>query len=104
MDAADLRLRAPDISKLLKTLGSAPRLLMLCRLSEREMSVGELQPAAGLTQSAVSQHLAILRRDELVKTRRRGQKVYYSLNGTDVTAVIQAVCRAVAKPNAKAAA
>jgi ArsR family transcriptional regulator, virulence genes transcriptional regulator len=97
MDTSDLRLRAGHISKLLKTLSSEPRLLVLCQLAEREMSVGELQSAVGLSQSAMSQHLAVLRRDELVTTRRDRQTVYYSLNGTLAKAVIEGVCRAVSK-------
>ena len=104
MDATDLRARAREISKLLKTLGSAPRLLVLCQLAETEMSVGDLQRKVGLGQSALSQQLAVLRRDGLVKTRRDRLNVYYSVSGTLAPAVIQEVCRAISKQDVKRAA
>ena len=64
---------------LLKALGNQKRLEILYYLSEKEMSVGELEAKVGLSQSALSQHLAVLRRREIVKTRRKAQTIYYSL-------------------------
>jgi DNA-binding transcriptional ArsR family regulator len=68
--------RAADF---LRALASENRLLVVCRLAEGEHSVGGLVAAVGLSQSAVSQHLARLRRDGLVATRRDAQTIYYSL-------------------------
>jgi DNA-binding transcriptional ArsR family regulator len=76
-------------SKLLKAMSNRHRLTILCQLVQREMCVGELEAVVGLSQSALSQHLARLRRDALVKTRRAAQTIYYSLAGAEASAVIQ---------------
>jgi len=74
----ELERKAAAAAKLLKLLGNEHRLLILCRLSlRREMSVNELADAVGLSQSALSQHLAKLREDGLLGTRRDAQNVFY---------------------------
>jgi DNA-binding transcriptional ArsR family regulator len=72
---------AAQAARLLKAMGSPHRLMVLCHLSEGERSVSELGALLGLGQSALSQHLARLRGDRLVKTRRERQTIYYSLDG-----------------------
>ncbi|MFQ2913159.1 ArsR/SmtB family transcription factor [Aeromonas caviae] len=69
---------------LLKALANERRLFILCQLLDRELSVGELNEVLGLSQSAMSQHLAVLRRDELVATRKEAQTVYYTNQIKDV--------------------
>ncbi|HVZ53872.1 MAG TPA: metalloregulator ArsR/SmtB family transcription factor [Pseudolabrys sp.] len=77
---AELERKAAEAAKLLKLLGNEHRLLILCRLSlRREMSVNELVEAVGLSQSALSQHLAKLREDGLLGTRRDAQTIFYHL-------------------------
>lgn len=66
-------------AQLLKTLANEHRLLILCLLSEGELSVGQINEQLPLTQSALSQHLALLREQALVLTRREAQTIYYSL-------------------------
>lgn len=73
---------------LLKSMANETRLLILCQLAHGERSVSELLEAIPLGQSAMSQHLAILRRERLVTTRREGQLIYYSLSSKEVRAVI----------------
>lgn len=75
-------------SSLLKSMANESRLMILCQLSQGEMTVGELSQRIPLSQSALSQHLGILRREELVKTRRQSQYVWYSLDSGDASAVI----------------
>src|SRR3546814_5329706 len=70
---------ANEAAALLKALAHPARLLVLCQLVEGEASVGELQPITGLSMSALSQHLAVLREMELVTTRREAQTIYYAL-------------------------
>lgn len=70
---------AQSAARLLKLLASEQRLLLLCRLVEGEASVGVLAEHARLTQSATSQHLAKMRAEGLVATRRDGQTIYYRL-------------------------
>ncbi len=79
MDPEAMRAHAADASRLLKVLGNEKRLMLLCLLSEGELSVGDLNTRLDLSQSALSQHLAILREDGLVTTRREAQSIYYDL-------------------------
>ncbi len=74
-----MRAHAGEAARLLKALGNEKRLLLLCLLVDHEHSVGELNARLDLSQSALSQHLAVLREDGLVQTRRDGQTIYYSL-------------------------
>ncbi len=78
-DAARFEASAAAAAQLLKALANERRLMILCQLSGGEMTVGALQPRVGLSQSALSQHLAVLRGDGLVATRRDGQAVHYSI-------------------------
>jgi ArsR family transcriptional regulator, virulence genes transcriptional regulator len=75
---AELERRAAEAAGLLKLLANENRLLILCRLvAEREMSVGDIADAVGLSQSALSQHLAKMRDEGLVATRKKAQTVFY---------------------------
>lgn len=89
MELDHLEKKAGQASALLKAMSNQSRLLILCQLNEGEKSVGELERIVGLSQSALSQHLARLRRDKLVKTRREAQTIYYSLQGEDALTVIK---------------
>ncbi len=89
MDIELLQQNARRASALLKALSNEHRLLILCQLQSGEHSVGELERLVGLSQSALSQHLARLRRDRLVRTRRVAQTIFYSLDGEEATAVIR---------------
>lgn len=74
---------------LLKAMANERRLQILCMLHNQEMSVGELCNKLALSQSALSQHLAWLRRDGLVNTRKEAQTVYYTLSSKEVKAMIE---------------
>lgn len=81
--------RAGEAAQLLKLLANENRLLILCRLvAKGEMPVNAIVAAAGLGQSAVSQHLAKLRDDNLVTTRRDGQTIHYRIADPNVARVI----------------
>jgi len=75
----------------LKILANDWRLMILCELLKGERSVGELEEIVSLSQSALSQHLARLRRSHLVKTRRESQTIYYSIADPGVTKIIGAL-------------
>lgn len=83
--------KARDASRFLKALAHESRLLLLCLLSEKERSVGELEAILSLRQPTVSQQLARLRLEGFVSTRRDGKTVYYSLANDDVRRVIGVV-------------
>lgn len=76
-------------SKLLKAMGNARRLEILYYLMQNEMNVTELETAVGLSQSALSQHLAILRAENVVKTRREAQTIYYSIKSEKALKILQ---------------
>lgn len=69
--------RAGEAARLLKALSNERRLMILCQLGEGERAVGELLPLVGLSQSALSQHLAVLREEGLVAGRREGVSILY---------------------------
>jgi ArsR family transcriptional regulator, virulence genes transcriptional regulator len=91
--AGAMQEQAEAASELLKAMANPQRLRVLCLLIEREMSVGELNALVPLSQSALSQHLAVLRERALVKTRRDAQTVYYSVADGTVHDVIEALHR-----------
>ena len=70
---------AGDAAGLMKALGNESRLMILCTLADGERSVGDLNEIIPLSQSALSQQLARLRRDGIVETRRESQTIHYSL-------------------------
>lgn len=80
-------------AELLKAMANPQRLRVLCLLVEREMSVGEINALVPLSQSALSQHLAVLREKNLVSTRREAQTVYYSVADGTVHDVIEVLHR-----------
>lgn len=80
---------ASRAAKLMRALANDSRLLILCYLDGRELSVTELNRNLDLSQSALSQHLAVLRKDGLVKTRRESQTIYYSLEGDTAKRIIR---------------
>lgn len=89
MDPAQLAAAADEASEFLKSLASPVRLKILCMLSGRECSVGELADAMGVRQSVASQHLALLRKDDLVTARRDGQTIWYSLADQRVVRIME---------------
>ena len=87
-------------SQLLKSLSHPDRLLLLCQLTQGEYCVGELESLVGVGQPSLSQQLGILRKDELVSTRREGKQIYYSIASDDALAVLQLLYqRFCAKPD-----
>ena len=84
-----MREKLHNVTPLLKALSNESRLLILCLLTQGEMSVSELNRRFDLSQSALSQHLAKLRRDNLVDTRRDSQTIYYSLASPEAGRLIR---------------
>ena len=82
-------------TKLLKAMGNEHRLLVLCHLLDGEKRVAELEKLTGLSQSALSQHLAKLRSQRLVATRRQSQTIHYSLASFEVDQVIHLLHRPI---------
>jgi len=76
-------------SELMKTLGHKDRLMVLCHLIPGEKSVGQLADLLDIPQSPLSQHLARMRKEQLVTTRREAQTIYYSIASTEAARMVQ---------------
>lgn len=91
-DLSDLKANAAAMAARMKLMSHPERLLMLCRMDEGEASVRELVELSGLSQSAVSQHLSMLRDEDAVSIRGEAQTRFYSLKDPVVRAIIHALC------------
>jgi Predicted transcriptional regulators len=107
-DLSAMQAHAGDAARLLKALANERRLQVLCLLAEGERSVGELNELLDLSQSALSQHLAVLREEGLVQTRREAQTIHYSLMPGPAAQVMETLhciyCGPAAAPGKKRAA
>ncbi len=83
------REKADEAAAFLKTLANENRLMVLCHLAQGEKSVTELETLIGIRQPNLSQQLARLRAEGLVKTRRDAKSIYYSLDSSEVMLVVQ---------------
>lgn len=101
---AQLQSNAQRAARFLKLMANPKRLMVLCQLSAGEKSVGELERIVRLSQSALSQHLAVLRRAAVVKTRREGQTIFYSLASEEATLMMDALFEVFCQKPAKKAA
>src|SRR3990167_5628926 len=88
LDPALFRERAGDAARLLRAMSNEHRLMILCRLGGAELSAGELLTETTLSQSALSPHLAVLREEGLVATRRAGQNIFYRIADASALRVI----------------
>ena len=88
-DLEAMHAHAGDAAQLLKALANEKRLQVLCLLAGGERSVGEMQGLLDMGQSALSQHLAVLRDEDLVRTRREAQTIFYALAPGPAEAVIR---------------
>lgn len=92
---------AEKVSELMKVLSNRNRLLILCQLVEGEKSVGELASLLGAREQAISQQLALLRKDGMVAKRRSGQTIFYSLARTDVEKLMEFLYQTYCVPDAE---
>jgi ArsR family transcriptional regulator len=88
-DLQEMQAAAARACALLKALGNADRLLLLCQMTQGEFCVSELESMLGIQQPTLSQQLGVLREEKLVTTRREGKQIYYSLASKEATAVMQ---------------
>lgn len=90
-DLAALEERAEHVAARLELMANPRRLMILCRLADGEASVGELQKVVGISQSALSQHLARLREAGMVATRRESQSIFYRILDPEIRAMMTAL-------------
>lgn len=94
----ELRPKAEEAAALLSAMANTKRLLVLCNLVEGERSVGDLAQLVDLSDAALSQHLSKMRALGLVRTRRDGQTIFYSLASENVRAVLDTLYRCYCAP------
>lgn len=95
-----MRQSAGAAEEMLKALANRHRLMILCQLIEGERSVGELAAFLELRDSTVSQHLTLLRKDNLVSTRREGQTIWYALASEPVRRLVETLYEIYCGPSA----
>lgn len=98
MDIQGLTTKSEEASQLLLLLANPHRLRILCELLEGERSVSSLEAVIGISQSALSQHLARLREAQVVTTRREAQSIYYSLTDKRAERLIEVLAELFCKP------
>lgn len=87
-DMTKMRAAANEATTMLRTLANEDRLLLLCQLSQGEMSVSELEEALEIRQPTLSQQLGVLRTENLVQTRRDGKRIYYSVADQKILSIL----------------
>jgi DNA-binding transcriptional ArsR family regulator len=88
MNIKEMNTTADDICEIMTLLSNRSRLMILCLLTEGEKSVGQLAEAIGSRDTAVSQQLAVLRRERIVKARRDGQTMFYRIVREDISQML----------------
>ena len=96
---AHLQASAERACALLKALAHTDRLILLCRLTQGEFCVGELEADLGIRQPTLSQQLGVLRQEGLVETRREGKHIHYRLASDDALAVLQVLHERLCAPS-----
>jgi DNA-binding transcriptional ArsR family regulator len=94
----DISAAADEATTLLKALANRHRLLIVCRLTEKERSVGQLAALLNARDSTVSQHLALLRKDGLVAARRDGQTIWYSIGSAPARELVRTLYQVYCTP------
>ncbi len=100
IDIGHVQENAQDAADLLRLLANPHRLQVLCALRGGEASVGEMADHIGLSQSALSQHLAKMRADRIVATRRDGQTIFYRIADPDVLVLVGALAEVMERRRA----
>lgn len=100
-DRAELAANAEQAAAMLRALAHEARLMVLCQLADGELQAGELQAGTTLSQSAFSQHLAKLRDEGLVATRREGTTIFYRIGNPDGLKLIETLASIYCKPKRK---
>lgn len=99
LDFDVMRTKASQASDLLKALANPDRLLLLCQLSQCEQCVSDLEKSVGIRQPSLSQQLTVLRAENLVKTRREGKQIYYSIASKEALLVMRLLYEQFCQPN-----
>lgn len=98
LSVAQMRENASEATAMLRLLAHEDRLLLLCQLSQEELCVSDLETLLAIRQPTLSQQLGVLRREELVATRRQGKHIYYRIADESVLALLQTLYELYCQP------
>lgn len=98
LDLQAMQASAARACAMLKVLGNPDRLLLLCKLTQGEFCVSELEAQLGIQQPTLSQQLGVLREEGLVSTRREGKQIYYKIDSPEAIAVMQVLYEQFCQP------
>ena len=98
LDLRHMRRAAGEATGVLRVLANEDRLLLLCRISQGECCVSDLEEALGIHQPTLSQQLGVLRAEGLVQTRRDGKRIYYSIADARVLAIMDTLYHTYCRP------
>lgn len=98
LDLRHMRRAAGEATGVLRVLANEDRLLLLCRISQGECCVSDLEEALGIHQPTLSQQLGVLRAEGLVQTRREGKRIYYSISDARVLAIMDTLYHTYCRP------
>ncbi|WP_328184484.1 ArsR/SmtB family transcription factor [Marinobacter sp. OP 3.4] len=98
LSVAQMRENASEATAILRLLAHEDRLLLLCQLSQEELCVSDLETRLAIRQPTLSQQLGVLRREELVATRRQGKHIYYRIADESVLALLQTLYELYCQP------
>lgn len=98
LDLRQMRRAAGEATGVLRVLANEDRLLLLCRISQEECCVSDLEEALGIHQPTLSQQLGVLRAEGLVQTRRDGKRIYYSISDQRVLAIMETLYTTYCRP------
>jgi ArsR family transcriptional regulator, virulence genes transcriptional regulator len=99
IDPSQMHASAVEVEELLKAIANRHRLMILCQLLDGERPVGELADFLSLRDSTVSQHLALLRKDGLVSTRRDGQTIWYAIASESARRLLETLYKVYCAPD-----
>ncbi len=99
MTMIDMTAKAEDVSGLLKLLANPNRLMIVCRLLDGEISVGDIETELGIKQPTLSRELGRLRDDGVISARRESKVVFYQLSHPHMEKLIKAICGATLDKN-----
>ncbi|WP_162048096.1 ArsR/SmtB family transcription factor [Vibrio taketomensis] len=97
LDLSKMQISALEAAEMLKVMAHPDRLMVICQLTQGEVGVGVLQSNSALSQSALSQHLTVLRKHNIIKARKSAQQVFYSLADDRAAVIVKSLQKVFCK-------
>lgn len=99
LEITTMRDSADQVVGILKSLANTDRLIILCHLSQTELNVSQIEHLTGIQQPTLSQQLMMLRKSDVVSTRRDGKQIYYSIKDENLVVILKTLYQLYCTPN-----